>query len=158
MTTAKIAGRDHFVVLTDVRQDRLDAAVREFQELRSPARQSFATLRAKKIRGRTGTQVRRAQLTVTSVIHCGYEPKHQIGRADHGDKRTGHCYINNKGFRRIATDGFAIVSVSSIEAHTLPQVMVPARRFQVRVVRRVLRQADRLTSASIVIDGHHDLT
>lgn len=128
LPTAAVVGRDHTVVLCDVRQDRLTAAAATLQE-----------------HGVTPTLVncdvtdRRAVAdlfdtanglgTVVSVIHAaGVSPS--MGPADYVMRTNalGTLHVNEV-FHAVAGEGAVIVNVASMAAHLLPAEMVPAAQF-----------------------------
>jgi NAD(P)-dependent dehydrogenase (short-subunit alcohol dehydrogenase family) len=129
LATAKIVGRDHFVVLSDVRQDRLDAAVREFESLEIACTAVVCDITEQKSVAEL-VETSTGHGTVASVIHtAGVSPS--MGSADLIMKinALGTVHVN-EGFYRIAADGFAIVNVASMAAHMLPRVAVPTGRFK----------------------------
>ncbi|MCX8563728.1 SDR family oxidoreductase [Mycolicibacterium mucogenicum] len=128
LATAKIIGRDHMVVLADVRQDRLDSAAAELAELgiaaivvnadvtdRAAVAQLFATA--------TGLG------PLASVIHAaGVSPS--MGTADYVARTNavGTVYVN-EAFHFVADHGAAIVNVASMAAHLLSDEIIPTAKF-----------------------------
>lgn len=128
LATAKVVGRDHIVVLGDVRQDRLAAAAATLNDL-----------------GMTPTTVncdvtdRRAVAdlfdtandlgTVVSVIHtAGVSPS--MGPADYIMRTNAVGTVNvNEVFHAVAAAGSVIVNVASMAAHLLPAEMIPVDQF-----------------------------
>ena len=128
VATAKIVGRDHTVVLCDVRQDRLTTAANTLEDL-----------------GMTPTVVncdvtdRRAVAelldtandlgTVASVIHtAGVSPS--MGPADYIMRTNALGTVNvNEAFHAVAGEGSVIVNVASMSAHMLPEEMIPTGQF-----------------------------
>lgn len=126
--TARIVGRDHTVVLFDVRQDRLDGAAGALRDL-----------------GMTPTAVHgdvtdRAAVTrlfdaaaelgmLASVIHtAGVSPS--MGDADYVMRTNAVGTVNvNEVFYDRAAEGAAIVNVASMAAHMLPDEIIPTADF-----------------------------
>jgi len=128
LATAKVVGRDHTLVLCDVRKDRLTAAAATLEELgMSPTivncdvtdRGAVAALLA------TATDLG----TVVSVIHtAGVSPS--MGPADYVMRTNAVGTVNvNEEFHAIASEGAVIVNVASMAAHMLPAEMIPTGQF-----------------------------
>ncbi|OBB89829.1 oxidoreductase [Mycobacterium sp. 852002-40037_SCH5390672] len=128
LATAKIVGRDHTVVLCDVRQDRLATAATTLQDLGiTPTvvdsdvtdRQAVADLL--KTANNLGT--------LASVIHtAGVSPS--MGAADYVMRTNAVGTVNvNEEFFTVADEGAVIVNVASMAAHMLPAEIVPTERF-----------------------------
>ncbi|AKS36102.1 SDR family oxidoreductase [Mycolicibacterium goodii] len=128
VATAKLVGKEHAVVLCDVRQDRLDAATATLQEIgitptvvncdvtdRHAVNRLFATA---------------AGLgSLASVIHtAGVSPS--MGDAEYiiRTNALGTATIN-EAFYAAAPRGSAIVNVASMAAHMLPEEMIPTSVF-----------------------------
>ncbi|ULN35278.1 SDR family oxidoreductase [Mycolicibacterium smegmatis] len=128
VATAKIVGKEHAVVLCDVRQDRLDTAATALAEVgitptvvkcdvtdRHAVNRLFATT---------------AGLgTLASVIHtAGVSPS--MGDAEYVIRTNaiGTATIN-EAFYAAAPRGSAIVNVASMAAHLLPEEMIPTGLF-----------------------------
>lgn len=126
--TARIVGRDHTVVLFDVRQDRLDAAAGELQDLgvAPTAVHGDVTDRAAVIRlFDTAAELG----TLASVIHtAGVSPS--MGDADYVMRTNAMGTVNvNEVFYDRAAEGAAIVNVASMAAHMLPDEIIPTADF-----------------------------
>lgn len=128
LATAKVVGRDHRVVLCDVRQDRLDTAAAALSDLgMTPTavncdvtdRQAVARL----------LETASGLGTVASVIHtAGVSPS--MGDADYVMRTNALGTVNvNEIFYATAAEGAAIVNVASMAAHMLPQDMIPTKQF-----------------------------
>ena len=129
LATAKIVGRDHTVVLCDVRQDRLDAALDALNDLgMTPKAVNCDVTDRQAVDGLIETASGLG--TVASVIHtAGVSPS--MGDADYVMRTNAIGTVNvNEGFFRIAGEGFAIVNVASMAAHMLPENMVPTGQFK----------------------------
>ncbi|OBK75031.1 SDR family oxidoreductase [Mycobacterium sp. 1274761.0] len=128
VATAKVVGRDHAVVLADVRQDRLDGAVAALDDLgiSATAVNCDVTDRAavdKLFDTASGLG------TVASVIHtAGVSPS--MGNAEYVMRTNAIGTLNvNESFYAIAGEGAAIVNVASMAAHLLPESLIPATKF-----------------------------
>ncbi|RRR47462.1 SDR family oxidoreductase [Mycolicibacter terrae] len=124
--TARIVGRDHVVVLCDVRQDRLDSAGAALKDVdvmlvngdvtdRDAVLQLFDTAAA------IGS--------IASVIHtAGVSPS--MGDADYIMRTNAVGAVNvNEVFYDAADEGAAIVNVASMAAHLLPEELIPTGQF-----------------------------
>lgn len=128
LATAKIVGRDHTVVLCDVRQERLDAAANALEDL------GFTTTA---VNGDVTDRAAMAELfetatslgTLASVIHtAGVSPS--MGDADYVMRTNALGTVNvNEVFYEAAAEGAAVVNVASMAAHMLPDELIPAEQF-----------------------------
>jgi NAD(P)-dependent dehydrogenase (short-subunit alcohol dehydrogenase family) len=128
LATAKIVGRDHTVVLCDVRQDRLAAAATTLADLGVTAaalhcdvtdRQAVADL----------LETADDLGTLASVIHtAGVSPS--MGAADYVMRTNAIGTLNvDEVFFATAPEGAVIVNVASMAAHLLPAEIVPTQQF-----------------------------
>jgi NAD(P)-dependent dehydrogenase (short-subunit alcohol dehydrogenase family) len=146
--TAKILGRDHTLVLADVRQERLDAAAAELAGLgitvtivnadvtdRAAVDQLFETA--------TGLG------QIDSVIHtAGVSPS--MGAADYVMRTNAVGTINvNEAFFDVGADGSAIVNVASMAAHMLPDEIIPTAKFPLALTDQDAFLADLLAACEI---------
>lgn len=126
--TAKVVGRDHAVVLADVRQDRLDKATAELADLGIAA-----TIVNADVTDRAAVDQLFATATglgpIASVIHAaGVSPS--MGAADYVTRTNAVGTVNvNEAFYRVANEGAAIVNVASMAAHLLPDEIIPTTKF-----------------------------
>ncbi|MGE0219809.1 SDR family oxidoreductase [Mycolicibacterium sp.] len=126
--TAAVVGREHTVVLCDVRADRLAAAAAELAGLGVDATAVTCDVTdAHAVAALFDTAA--ALGPVASVIHtAGVSPS--MGDADYVMRTNAIGTVHvNEAFYRTATDGAAIVDVASMAAHLLPQEMIPTGRF-----------------------------
>jgi NAD(P)-dependent dehydrogenase (short-subunit alcohol dehydrogenase family) len=132
LATAKIVGRDHTVVLCDVRQDRLAAAAETLEGLgiTSTAVNADVTRRSA-VDDLLGTAQRLG--TIASVIHtAGVSPS--MGDADYVVRTNAVGTVNvNEAFYETAGEGAVIVNVASMAAHMLPAEMIPTERFPLAI-------------------------
>jgi NAD(P)-dependent dehydrogenase (short-subunit alcohol dehydrogenase family) len=128
VATAKVMGRDHTVVLGDVRSDRLEAAAATLADLGIAAiivecdvTDAVAVEALFEAAGAHGT--------VASVIHtAGVSPS--MGAPDYIMRTNALGTVRvNEAFHRIAGADAAVVNVASMAAHLLPEEIVPADRF-----------------------------
>lgn len=123
--TAKVVGRDHRVVLADVRQDRLDAAAAELKGLGVDVTVVHGDVTDRAAVDRLLATA--ADLgTVVSVIHAaGVSPA--MGDAPYVMRTNAIGTLTvNEAFHAVAAEGAAIVNVASMAAHLLPDEMIPA--------------------------------
>jgi NAD(P)-dependent dehydrogenase (short-subunit alcohol dehydrogenase family) len=128
LATAKIVGRDHTLVLCDVRQDRLDSAAATLKDLGVSATAvncdvTDATAVAELLDTATSLG------TLASVIHtAGVSPS--MGAADYVMRTNAIGTVNvNEAFQAKAGEGAVIVNVASMAAHLLPAEIIPAAQF-----------------------------
>lgn len=149
LATAKIVGRDHSLVLCDVRQDRLAAAAAALKDLGTTAtavncdvtdRHAVADM----------LDTARGLGTITSVIHAaGVSPS--MGSADYVMHTNALGTLNvNEAFFAAAGEGSAIVNVASMAAHMLPAEMIPTDRFPLALQNPDAFMEAMLTACSIV--------
>lgn len=128
LATAKIVGRDHGVVLCDVRQERLDAAAAALDDLgitvtavNCDVTDAQAVARLFETAAGLGT--------VASVIHtAGVSPS--MGGADYILRTNALGTLNvDEAFYDTAAEGAAIVNVASMAAHLLPEEMMPTGKY-----------------------------
>ena len=128
LATAEIIGRDHRVVLADVRRDRLAAAAAHLKELAVDATVVDCDVTDPDAVARlldTATDLG----TLSSVIHtAGVSPS--MGSAEYimRTNALGTVAIG-EAFARTADAGAAIVNVASMAAHMLPDELIPTRHF-----------------------------
>ncbi|WP_076052854.1 SDR family oxidoreductase [Mycobacterium colombiense] len=128
LATAKIVGRDHTLVLCDVRQDRLAAAATTLQDLGIAATAVDCDVTDRRaVADLLGTAISLG--TVVSVIHtAGVSPS--MGAADYVMRTNAVGTVNvNEEFFSVADEGAVIVNVASMAAHMLPAEVVPAEQF-----------------------------
>jgi NAD(P)-dependent dehydrogenase (short-subunit alcohol dehydrogenase family) len=149
IATAKVVGRDHPVVLCDVRQDRLDqtAAVLNGLGITHTAVNCDVTDRQAvdalfKTAGGIGT--------IGAVIHtAGVSP--QMGSAEYVMRTNAIGTLNvNESFFQAVGEGAAIVNVASMAAYLLPETMVPTKQFPQALDDEDAFMKDMLEACSIV--------
>ena len=128
VATAKIVGRDHAIVLCDVRQDRLDAAAATLKDLGVDVTSVHCDVTDRQA-------VRRLFETASglgrlaSVIHtAGVSPS--MGDAEYVMRTNAVGTVNvGEEFYASAGEGAAIVNVASMAAHILPAEFIPTAKF-----------------------------
>lgn len=128
LATAKIVGRDHTLVLCDIRQERLDNVAAELKELgMDPAVVNCDVTDRRAVAELFDTAKRLGVLA--SVIHtAGVSPS--MGSADYVMRTNAVGTVNvNEVFHATAGEGSVIVNVASMAAHMLPAEMIPTARF-----------------------------
>jgi NAD(P)-dependent dehydrogenase (short-subunit alcohol dehydrogenase family) len=129
LAAAKIVGRDHAVVICDVDQDRLDAAVAGLGEAGVECTAVVCDITDQKsVAGLVDASS--AVGPVASVIHtAGVSPS--MGAAELIMRINAVGTVNiNEAFLPLAREGFAVVNVASMAAHMLPQTMIPTQSFE----------------------------
>lgn len=129
LATARIVGRDQFVVVCDVSDQRLATGVAELRRsgIDCEGIACDITDRAS-VTELAAASSRRG--TVTSVIHtAGVSPS--MGHAERIMRINALGTRNvNEAFLVGAHDGFSIVNVASMAAHMFPRLLVPKRHFR----------------------------
>ncbi|PBA33102.1 oxidoreductase [Mycobacterium intracellulare] len=128
LATAKIVGRDHTVVLCDVRQDRLTTAAAALQELGiTPTIVNCDVTDRRAVADLLGTATNLG--SVVSVIHtAGVSPS--MGPADYVMRTNAVGTVNvDEEFYAVAGEGAVIVNVASMAAHMLPAEIIPTGQF-----------------------------
>ncbi|AQT80995.1 oxidoreductase [Mycolicibacterium litorale] len=128
LATAKIVGRDHTVVLADVRPDRLDAAAAALAEVGITPIVIACDVTDRAAVGRL-FETAAALGPIGSAIHtAGVSPS--MGSADYILRTNALGTLNvNELFFASAAGGAAIVNVASMAAHLLPDDLVPVGHF-----------------------------
>ncbi|WP_102145633.1 SDR family oxidoreductase [Mycobacterium hubeiense] len=148
LATAKVVGRDHTVVLCDVRQDRLDAATAALTDVgiahtvvNSDVRDRQAVTGLFEIASSLGP--------VKSVIHAaGVSPS--MGDAEYVMRTNAVGTVNvNEVFYDTAAEGAAIVNVASMAAHMLPEEIIPTNQFPVALQDEDIFMTAMLTACEI---------
>jgi NAD(P)-dependent dehydrogenase (short-subunit alcohol dehydrogenase family) len=128
VATAKVVGRDHTLVLADVRQDRLDSAADELEGLGITVTAVNCDVTD---RGAVDALLATASGLgdLVSVVHAaGVSPS--MGSAEYVMRTNAIGTLNvNEGFFEAAGDGAVIVNVASMAAHMLPDEMVSTKQF-----------------------------
>ncbi|MEZ0339369.1 SDR family oxidoreductase [Mycobacterium sp. pV006] len=128
VATANIVGRDHVLVLADVRGDRLDAATADLADKGISATPVHCDVTDQKAVDEMFDRAA-ALGPVRAVIHtAGVSPS--MGDADYVMRTNalGTLYVNEAFFAR-AEPGSAIVNVASMAAHLVPEEMIPTAKF-----------------------------
>lgn len=128
LATAKVVGRDHAVVLCDVRQERLDDAATALGDLGIPATIVNADVTDRAAVDRL-FETASGLGNVGAVVHAaGVSPS--MGDAGYVMRTNalGTLHVN-EAFFASAAEGAAIVNVASMAAHLLPEGAIPAQHF-----------------------------
>jgi NAD(P)-dependent dehydrogenase (short-subunit alcohol dehydrogenase family) len=128
LATAKVVGREHAIVLCDVRQDRLDGAVAALEGLGIEVAAVTGD-----VTDRTAVaemfQIATSLGVVVSVIHtAGVSPS--MGDAEYVTRTNalGTLHVN-EAFHAAAPAGSAIVNVASMAAYLVPEELIPTAAF-----------------------------
>ncbi|GAA1459501.1 SDR family oxidoreductase [Nocardiopsis exhalans] len=129
LATAKIMGRDHRIVLADVSQERVDAAVKELLALGLDASGVVCDITDRASVDRLFASAR-SHGRVRAVVHAaGVSP--QMGSAELILRINAVGTINvTRAFLGTAGAGDALVNVASIAGHLQPAVLEPTRTYQ----------------------------
>jgi NAD(P)-dependent dehydrogenase (short-subunit alcohol dehydrogenase family) len=126
--TAKVVGRDHTVVLCDVRKDRLDTAAATLADAGITAIAVHCDV-TDRLAVSHLFQTASGLGTIASVIHtAGVSPS--MGDAEYVMRTNAIGTVNvNEAFFEAAAEGAAIVNAASMAAHMLPEEMIPKSQF-----------------------------
>lgn len=146
--TARIVGRDHTVVLFDVRKDRLDGAVAALRGLGITPTAVHGDVTD---RGAVAALFDTASSlgTIASVIHtAGVSPS--MGDADYVMRTNALGTVTvGEEFYRAAPAGAALVNVASMAAHLLPAELIPTGQFPAALTDADAFMADMLAACRI---------
>jgi len=148
VATAKIMGRDHAIVLADVRQDRLDDAARTLDGLGIAHKAINCNVTDREaVAGLLDAASGLGR--VASVIHtAGVSPT--MGDAQYVMRTNAIGTLNvNEVFYQTAGEGSVIVNVASMAAHLLPENMVPTKQFPQALTDEGAFMTDMLEACSI---------
>ncbi|NBE79845.1 SDR family oxidoreductase [Micromonospora sp. NEAU-HG-1] len=149
LATAKIMGRHHRIVVADVNQERIDAAVAELAALGVDASGVVCD-----ITDRTSVDrlIASAQSDghVRAVVHAaGVSP--QMGSAEFILRINAVGTINvTEAFLRVAGEGDVLVNVASIAGHMSPAALEPTRTYKLaftdvtKFEHKLVRSANRM--------------
>lgn len=129
LATARMVGREQPVVLTDVSQERLDAAVLELHAVGVDATAVVAdvTLRSE-VDAVFSAAAGRGR--ISSVIHtAGLSPLMGTGDRILKVNALGTVHVAEAALQ-VATPGFAVVNVASMAGHLLPRILLPRRTYR----------------------------
>ena len=145
LEVAHVIGRDTPVLISDISQERLDAAKRDLGEAGVDCAAIVCDITDPQS---VGQLVERAQQlgTITSVVHtAGVSPS--MGSADMIIRvnAVGTILVNT-AFYQVAREGMAVVNVASIAGHQLPRPLAPKRRY-----RRSLNDTNRLHAELLAV-------
>lgn len=126
LATAKIMGRDHHVVLSDVNRQRLESACAELEQLGIGCN-SIACDITDRNSVDALAKMASGMGMVASVIHtAGISP--QMAGPETILKVNALGTINiTEAFYAVAAEGFAMVNVASMAAYLLPAFLIPRR-------------------------------
>jgi NAD(P)-dependent dehydrogenase (short-subunit alcohol dehydrogenase family) len=154
LATAKLLGADHRVVVADVNQERIDAAVTQLTAAGVDALGQLCDITE---RQSVDALFSRAASSghVRAVVHtAGVSP--QMGSAEFIIRVNAAGTVNvAEAFLATATEGDVLVSVASIAGHMNPGFMLPKRTFALalsdaaRFERKLVASANRLPSKSM---------
>ena len=149
LATAKVVGRDHTLVLCDVRQDRLDEAAKTLGDLGVTVEAVNCDVTDRKAVDAL-FETASGIATIASVIHtAGVSPT--MGSAEYIMRTNAVGTVNvNEAFYAGAGEGAAIVNVASMAAHMLPENIIPTKQFPQALQDEDAFMKDMLAACSIV--------
>lgn len=141
LAAATIIGRERLVVICDVSRSRLEAAATQLGALGIKCEPMVCDVTDRASVNEL-VDASMALGRVASVIHtAGISPS--MGSAEHilRINALGTALVNEASYSA-AAEGFAIVNVASMAAHTFPNLLIPRRRFK-----DALRNEDRFLNS-----------
>jgi len=146
LATAKVLGRDHHVVISDVNQGRLDKAIAELAQLGISCDSIVCDITDPKS---VGAMISRATECgkLVSVIHtAGVSPQMADSKTILKVNALGTVNITNACYE-VANEGFALVNVASMAAHMFPDLMLPRRAYPLALTdaEAFLKKAQRIS-------------
>jgi NAD(P)-dependent dehydrogenase (short-subunit alcohol dehydrogenase family) len=130
LATAKVSGRDHHIVISDVHQRRLDNAIGELSQLGISCDSIVCDItdpRSVEALIRQATALGR----LVAVIHtAGISPQMGDPKAILRVNALGTVNIGSACYD-VAGEGFALVNVASVAAHMFPALLLPKRAYPV---------------------------
>ncbi|GAC58195.1 putative 3-alpha-(or 20-beta)-hydroxysteroid dehydrogenase [Gordonia hirsuta DSM 44140 = NBRC 16056] len=129
LATAQIMAADHHLVLTDLDDAALTAAVEQIEALGGSAEYVVADITA---RSQVDEVLAAAQAAgrLRAVVHAAGVSPHMGDAAKIIDINAVGTVNVTRAAYVVADDGFALVNVASIAGQMLPRIMVPTRAFR----------------------------
>lgn len=129
LATAKILGGDHRIVLADLDQTRIDAAVAELGQLGIEATGVVADITDAASVNRLFLVASAGAHHIRAVVHtAGISP--QMGAAGKVARINGIGTVNvTRAYLKLVGEGDVIVNVASTAGHSLPKILIPFRAF-----------------------------
>jgi NAD(P)-dependent dehydrogenase (short-subunit alcohol dehydrogenase family) len=128
LATAKLLGRDHLVVISDVNQDRLASAGAELERLGIRHEQVVCNISDP---SSVAALIQRgASLgALRSVVHtAGLSPQMADGKTIMTVNALGTVHVIDACYEA-ATAGFVLVNIASMAAHIIPALLLPKRAY-----------------------------
>ncbi|GAA1444219.1 SDR family oxidoreductase [Leifsonia poae] len=129
MATARILGTDHRIVLADLNQERIDAAIVELSASGIDASGTVCDITDRASVEKLMVFAEAGDHHVRAVVHtAGVSP--QMGSAQFVAHINAIGTVNvTEAFLARAAEGDALVNVASVAGHGLPKVLVPSGAF-----------------------------
>lgn len=130
LATAKILGLDHRIILADLGQERIDAAVKELTALGIEAGGVVSDITDRTSVESVLDTAEAGGNHVRALVHtAGISP--QMGAADRVARINGTGTVNvTQAYLARVVEGDALVNVASVAGHGLPRPLVPYRAFR----------------------------
>lgn len=128
LATAKLLGQDHHVIICDVNQQRLDAAIAALQQLNISCESSVCDITSRDLVDALFKSAS-SQGRLVAVVHtAGLSPQMQGPDVIMKVNTVGTINITEAAYA-FAEEGFALVNVASMAAYLIPGVLIPKRAF-----------------------------
>lgn len=129
LATAKILGMNHYVVLCDVNQDKLDRAITELRELNIPCEPVCCDVTDPDSTKDLAAMASQKGM-VNSLVHAaGISPLMGDSSSILKINILGTIHVN-EAFLKIAEEGFACINVASMAGYFLPGFLIPKRSYK----------------------------
>ncbi|WP_045746894.1 SDR family NAD(P)-dependent oxidoreductase [Actinoplanes rectilineatus] len=130
LATAKLLGADHRVVIADLSQERLDAAVAELTSDGIEARSAVCDITDRASVEKLLDHAGSGGHHVRALVHAaGVSP--QMGSADLVARVNGTGTVHvTRAFLARAGEGDVLVNVASVAGHQLPRILLPIGAFR----------------------------
>lgn len=129
LATAKVMGKDHYVIICGRNPQKLEGAVKELKGAGIEA-EAFPCDVSNYTSVEKLAYYAKAKGTVAAVIHAAGMSPHM------GDARTimevnalGTIYVNN-AFYKVMEKGSCLIDVSSMSAYLTPRIVMPIRKYK----------------------------
>ena len=126
--TAKILGKDHYVILGDVSRDRLDAAIAELQKMKVACDSVLCDVTDRNSADELAARAREKGKVVSLVHAAGISPLMGDAASVLNVNALGTVHVN-EAFLDIAREGFVCINVASMAGYFLPKLVIPKRSY-----------------------------
>ena len=128
LATARILGRENHLILCDLNQKNLDAALAELRQLDISCDAKICDI-SDPLSVSALVKFAAESGRISAVVHtAGISPQMADAKTIIKVNALGTINLVN-GFYSVATENFAIVNVASMAAHAVPSIVIPTRAY-----------------------------